>query len=531
MAHSPRNLHLFTLVALICLYNLIAFQGPLLAYALRYTEWDANGAAQMVSLQVLQLGLLGALLLFVAMFSIWAMKLLTTLLFLGNAAGLHFMNAYGVELDLTMMRNIFGTNTGQVGELMHWTLYLKLVAMGLLPSVLVWVIGVRSPRLWLRLLAPFAVFGAMLAVLFATSTTWLWYDKHATRMGARILPWSYLVNTGRYFNKEALRNRVQVLLPDAQFIEAEPAQKEIVVLVIGEAARAENFSHYGYERDTNPFTKDLGLVVLPMGKSCATYTIGSVACIITHEGREASARTEFEPLPSYLTRHGIETIWRSNSGGTPPFQATVIERVHEIAERCRAENGEGADCPSPYLDGALVHQLGAVLAGSDAQRILVVLHQTGSHGPSYSKKYPPQFAHFTPVCDTVQVSTCSEEALYNAYDNTIRYTDYLLSDVIAQLQSIPDAASVLIYTADHGQSLGENGLYLHGSPPAFAPDVQRYVPFFVWMSDRFQTVKGITPEDIMRAESHVHDFPFHSVMGAFGMRSDIYKPQFDIFAQ
>jgi lipid A ethanolaminephosphotransferase len=203
----------------------------------------------------------------------------------------------------------------------------------------------------------------------------------------------------------------------------------------------------------------------------------------------------------------------------------LTQRAGEIADACTGEA-----CPNRNLDESLTYGLGDMLAASTSERIFIGLHLAGSHGPSYYRKYPTGFAHFTPVCETVQVSKCTVDELYNAYDNTIRYTDFLLADLIAQLDAVPDANVVMLYTSDHGQSLGEHGFYLHGTPPAIAPAQQRRVPFLVWMSDGFQQSRGVTPEGIMPDETYPHDIPFHSVMGAFGMRSDIYKPQFDIFA-
>lgn len=511
--------HLYTLIGAICLFHLVAFQGPLLGYARSVgSSW-----VQIVSLQILQLCLLGSILLLLAAISVRLMKGVAVCLIVANASALYFMQSYQIELDLTMITNIFGTNTGQASELWHWMLGVYVLGLGVVPAALIFAARPRCPaRIW-RLLSGFAIFGTLLVWLFATAHTWLWYDQHATRMGARILPWSYIVNTGRFFNKQASANRVQILLPDATFL-ADPVQKEIVVLVLGEAARAASFGIYGYDRDTNPFTAQTDLFALPVGRSCATYTIGSMACILTHEGRAASGRTTFEPLPSYMTRSGVHTIWRSNSGGTPPFKADVIMRASEIAAAC-----VGDDCPQGRLDDALFYKVDDLLTQTDANRILLVLHQTGSHGPRYFEKYPPAFEAFTPVCATVQVGTCSRQELFNAYDNTIRYTDYLLADLIGQLQNVPNADTVMIYVSDHGQSLGEDGFYLHGTPPAIAPDVQQEVPFLVWMSDSFQKNRGITSADVIPLQSFPHDFPFHSVMGAFGMRSDIYKPQYDIF--
>ncbi len=514
--------HLYTLVAAICVYHLLVFQGPLISYAVSVD----SSPLQLLSLQLMQLCLLAALLLLIATFSVRLMKLAAIVMILVNAAVIYFIRSYQIEVDLTMITNVLATNTGQAFELWHWTLGAYLLGLGGIPAYFIIKAQTRGHHRAFRFLTSFVVFFGFIGWMFATASTWPWYDNHATRMGARILPWSYIVNTGRFYNKQAKANRVQVLLPDATFLAEPTAEKEIVVLVLGEAARAANFGILGYERDTNPFTAKTDLFALPVGRSCTTYTIGAMACILTHEGREAPSRTTFEPLPSYMTRHGVHTVWHSNSGGTPPFNAARVIRGREIADAC-----EGADCPDRKLDGALLYQLDQLLMDTDAQRIFVVLHQTGSHGPRYFEKYPPELEVFTPVCETVQMRNCTQQELVNAYDNTIHYTDFLLADLIGQLQTIPNANTAMMYVSDHGQSLGENGLYLHGTPPLIAPDVQREVPFLVWMSDGFKQSRGLENADVMQAETFPHDFPFHSVMGAFGMRSDIYKPEFDIFSK
>jgi len=517
------SVHLLTLVAAICLYNLVVFQGPLWSYATTRIE---SSNLQLVSLQILQMCLFASLLLLIAGLSVRLMKALASVLLITNAVALYFMHSYQIEIDLTMITNILATNTGQASELWHWMIGAYALVLGVIPALLIWMIPVRSPKRMFRVLTSVAIFASFIGWALATAATWPWYDQNSTRMGARILPWSYIVNTGRFYNKQSSANREQVLLPDATFLSEPTDKKEIVVLVLGEAARAANFSLLGYERETNAFTADKDLLVLPVGQSCATFTIGSMACVLTHEGSEAPMRTTFEPLPSYMTRHGVHTIWHTNGGGTPPFNADRLMTARQLAAEC-----EGDDCPSGRLDGAVFHNLDQLLTETDAQRIFLVLHQSGSHGPRYFQKYPPELEAFTPVCETVQMRECSYEQLVNAYDNTVYYTDFLLASLIDQLQNVPNANTMMMYVSDHGQSLGENGLYLHGTPNVVAPAVQRDVPFLVWMSDGYKELRGIDYADVQQNESFPHDFPFHSVMGAFGMRSDIYKPEFDIFRE
>ncbi len=520
---SKKPTNVFVFVGLISLGNVLLYQKPLFTHAVSVSDLPNRlGYIQLASLQVLQLCLLAIMLFWIATISLRAMKLTAIVLAMTNATALYFMNAYKMEIDISMIGNILNTDTGEASGLWDNAILPYLVFFGVLPSLLIWRTPLHRSRWFWRFGAGFAALGVLTGVLFAASHSWLWYDQNATRMGSKILPWSYVVNTGRHYNQKALRERTQILLPAATF-DAAPVRKQIVVLVIGESARARNFALYGHDQNTNAFTAGTSLAALPMGQSCATNTIHGTACILTHEGSAASSHTVFEPLPSYLTRSGIETYFRTNNSGPPPLVTSFSQTGKDIAEAC------ADDCPTGTPDAALNWKLGETLAASSAQRIFVTLHPRGSHGPDYSNRYPADFARFTPVCETVKVSECSAQALENAYDNSVLYTDYLLANLIAQLQAIPDIDAVMIYVPDHGESLGEGGYYLHGAPVSVAPSEQRDIPFLVWMSAGFMRDRGLTYDSIMPAQGHPHDWPFHSVMGAFGMRSDIYKPEFDLF--
>ena len=520
---SPVPLVLF--VAFLCVFNLMAFQGPLLEYALTVSDFSkSHGYVQIASLQIVQVTLLAASLFLFATISVLAMRVLAILLNSCNAAALYFMTMFSIDIDRSMIANFFNTDFREASELWHPSSLLFLLGLGLLPATFICLLRVSAPkRLW-RMAYAICATGILTLWLAVTSYTFLWYDQHATQMGSKVLPWSYIVNTARHFNSVAMNGRKQILLPNATFIHDSPVQKEIVILVIGEALRADHLNLLGYNRDTNPFTKNLGIIAFPIGESCATNTIGSTACILTHEGRTASSRTNFETLPSYLTRHGVETIFRSNNSGPPPVNVDTYRTAENLFNAC-----SGQTCPDKVRDGALNLGLRELLEGTVSNRVFVTIHQSGSHGPAYYSKYPDDFEFFTPVCKTVQIANCSQQELINAYDNTIRYTDSLLADLISQLDKIPNSNSVLIFVADHGQSLGEGGYYLHGAPMAFAPPEQTRVPFLVWMSDGFKSERGLSSSAILRSETYPHDFPFHSVMGAFGLTSKIYKPEFDIF--
>ena len=521
------QINFFLFVTVYVSLNMVLFQGPLLNYVFGALDiFTFQGMVQLISIEVLQFVLAFGCLTLAGFLPLPIFKSLCVLFLICNAAASYFMTIYGIELDRTMIGNILNTDGGEAFQLWHPQLLLQVLIFAGIPAFVIYRMDIVKPSWSLRVGSLMVAAITMVSWIYIISFTWLWFDQHLSRLGGRILPWSYVVNTIRYIDQAALAQREQVLLPKASFTHRlADGERDIVVLVIGEAARAQNFSYYGYHRDTNAFTRETSMLALPSGLSCATYTIASVACILTHEGSDASPRTSFEPLPSYLTRHGVETIFLTNNSGAPPVNVSNHIHARHIVAGCK-----DSDCSSHRFDEALLWGLEEKLKTTSSSRVFVTLHLSGSHGPAYHRQYPPEFERFKPVCNTVQISKCSQAELINAYDNTILYTDYLIAELIRTLARIPDARSSLIYVSDHGQSLGENGLYLHGSPIVVAPDVQRRIPFLVWTSNSFKTAHNLMNEDIQRSHTKPHDFVFHSVMGAFGITSRIYQAEHDIFA-
>jgi len=351
-------------------------------------------------------------------------------------------------------------------------------------------------------------------------TVHLRLDKHAEAFGGLVLPWSHLINSVRFFKSENERHRLGRPLPP--LTGNEPGGM-VFVLVIGESARANNFSLYGYPRDTNPMLRQDGVVAFPGAHSCASYTAVSLRCMLSHKGRLEESNNN-EPLPSYLYRHGVEVIWRTNNFGEPPLQVSRYETAEQIRKSCTH------DCSRLNYDEVLLYGLDALLrGGTDDTKTLIVLHQGGSHGPQYAKKYPIEFERFKPTCQSMLLQNCSHAQLLNAYDNTIVYTDDLLHRVIQLFKTLKDRPSVMLYMSDHGESLGEGGIYLHGIAQAVAPQVQVSVPLLVWTSDAFRRRGGSTKSPTNLALNLSHDIVFHSVMGAMGLNSSIYVPGNDIF--
>jgi lipid A ethanolaminephosphotransferase len=485
---------------------------------------DLYGTLALITLFVLQLIVSLSILGVVALVSIRLLKLLCVIFAIGNSVALYFIVQYGVTLDATMVGNILNTNVSEAAELFHFKLAVYLLSLGVLPALLIFRLRVRRSsrlRTGLFVLASFLIGGGW---LYANSQSWLWIDKNAKQFGGLILPWSYVINPVRYLSQEASRNRVVELLPE---LTSTDKKRVVVVLVIGESARAPNFSLYGYGRQTNPLLSQRSapsFVAFAGAQSCSTYTTASLRCMLSYRGKDALSSND-EPLPSYLFRHGIEVLWRTNNFGEPAIRTSRYERANDIRKECVG------DCQRLEFDEVLLYGLESRLKStSDSLKTLVVLHQAGSHGPQYFKKYPAEFERFKPACGTVELQKCSNEELVNAYDNTILYTDYVLDRIIGSLNSLKDTASVLIYMSDHGESLGEKGLYLHGVPMAIAPEVQTSVPLFIWRSEEFMRRRGAQMQGSPKTAAGMsHDVVFHSVLGALGVTSKIYQSKQDVF--
>jgi lipid A ethanolaminephosphotransferase len=509
----------FVLAVSLC--NTVLFQWPLYALAASTrATFDWSAALAVGTLFVFQLMISMTVLGFCALVSIRLLKALCALLTVGNAVALYFVVQYKIVVDATMVGNVVNTNVKEAAELAHPKLLLYVILLGLVPAaILVRQRVGRSTRVRRGMVLVLSlVLGS--TWLYANAQSWLWIDRNAKAFGGLILPWSYVINTARYYQSEAERHRVAEPLPP---ITGNRPGGMVFVLVIGEAARAQNFSLYGYGRETNPLLKQDGVMAYPGAHSCATYTTASLRCMLSHKGANGLSGND-EPLPSYLYRHGIEVIWRTNNFGEPPLKVSRYDTADAIRKSCKQ------DCVNLDYDEVLLHGLQEILRnGKPGAKTLVVLHQGGSHGPQYARKYPAEFERFKPTCRSVELQKCSTRELVNAYDNTIIYTDDVLHRVIGLLKSVKDRPSAMLYMSDHGESLGEGGLYLHGVPMTLAPEVQFTVPLLVWTSDEFARRGGGVKVPSSFGNRLSHDLIFHSVMGAMGLRSAVYAPENDLF--
>lgn len=500
--------------------NTLLYNGPLYSYALKHLNTQTlGGVTALLCLTGILALLTATIFLMLSVISAKLSKALFILVILINSIALYFIEHYHVLIDRTMIGNILNTRSSEAVDFFHLKLILYFVLFGCVPAL---ILSSIKPKDVSRLrLSAHAVGAGSLCVLiiYLSSSTWLWFDKNAKQLGGLILPWSYVSNLARHVSSEHQQSAEQILLPD---ITSSSGQKTVVVLIIGESARAQNFSLYGYTRQTNPLlSKVKNLTVFKNAESCATYTTASLACMLSHQAPESMFSSRYEPLPSYLQRNGVDVIWRTNNWGEPPIQVGNYVKASQLKKSCTEDRCN--------YDEVLLEGLEEDIRNAPNAKTLIVLHQSGSHGPAYSTKYPAEFELFSPSCKSVDLSQCSPQQLINAYDNTIVYTDFLINKTIELLERFPDRDSMLMYVSDHGESLGEHGLYLHGTPKGMAPQQQIDIPFLTWASDSFLARRKLRPPAIPNKSSYTHANVFHSVMGALGLHSDIYNSELDVF--
>jgi len=433
-------------------------------------------------------------------------KTLLVLFFIGNAVAVYFINTYGVIIDETMIGNIINTDYAEASSFFSFKLILYIVLFGVIPSIYIIKVKVINVALKKFFITSSLTLLFIVIVVFANASNWLWIDKNSKQLGGLAMPWSYVVNTFRFYIHKHQENQKEILLPNAII---KDNKKAIVVLVIGESARSQNFSLYGYQKNTNPLLSKTKNLFSFNATSCATYTTAGVKCILEHK----NTNDLYEILPNYLYRNNVEVIWRTTNWGEPPIHIKNYQRGESLAADCK---GDGCN-----YDEILLAGLKEQILASKKDKILIILHTSTSHGPTYSKKYPPKFEVFKPVCNSVELGNCSQEELINAYDNTIVYTDYILHRIIEDLKQLKQYNSTMLFVSDHGESLGEKNLYMHGLPVSIAPKEQFEIPFIVWLSD---SSKRLKPNKTL-SQNHV----FHSVLNFLGVQSPVYDENMNIF--
>ena len=462
----------------------------------------------------------------------WTRNVVLPVVFLITAAAAFYMDRYHVYIDRDMVANVLVTEPKEAGELITGDFLIALLLHGLLPSLFVW--WTRAPQRSLARGAASHALGVVLAFGVALGAIGVNYQSLSSLMRNEptlrhlIAPGNWIVALGRALRDSRRPDEPrQPIATDARVDRPAGARPRLVVIMVGETVNAAHWGLNGYARQTTPRLAALDGVNYPDVEACGTNTEVSVPCLFSKQGLHDYDRDAIrgsESLLHLLSRLGIDTLWRDNQTGCKgacdglPYESFLDAQVpgHCEGNRC--------------FDSVLLHELDAAVARMPGDAV-VVLHMLGNHGPSYYARYPEAFERFTPACGVDELGDCDRDAIVNAYDNAILYTDTVIADAVAWLgRQSATRETALIYVSDHGESLGESGLYLHGVPRMIAPDEQLKVPMWLWLSRELRAADGIDLACVRDDASspRTHDALFSTVLGLMRVETSIRDPDLDL---
>ncbi|MBF0469221.1 MAG: phosphoethanolamine--lipid A transferase [Desulfamplus sp.] len=474
------------------------------------------------------LSILIAFLLNIVCFRYTVKPILATLLPISSLAA-YFMDTYNVFIGTHMMQNILETNANESLELLSPKLLFYFLFLGILPAFLVWKTEVIQRPFRQEIVVKLKIAGILLIctvgifLAFSRFYTSFLRDHKPLRYYAN--PIYYIYSAGKYIH-ESFKEKITVITPLGKDAVNSPSDKgpELIIMVVGEAARSDHFSLNGYHRETNPLLKQEDVISFSNVLSCATTTAISVPCMFSHLGRagytDKKAKSS-ENVLDVLSHAGVSVLWRDNNSDSKDVALRVD--YEEFKKQQTNPECDEIEC----RDVGMLNGLQRYIDSHKEKDILVVLHQMGNHGPAYYKRYPKSFERFVPVCQTNELSDCAREEIVNAYDNAILYTDYFLSRVINLLkQNSGDFETAMVYFGDHGESLGENGIYLHGVPYAIAPRAQIEIPAIFWFGERFKVDRDKLRRNI--DNDYSQDNLFHTLLGMMEIKTAVYNKDLDI---
>ena len=498
-----KPISLFVFSCIVSIGTLLFFNLPFFKFVTNNTNESLGGQIFLLASLVIIMLAVNFMITYLAIYLLRIVgRILLVIFSIINATAVYFILTYSVMIDATTIENVFNTRYSEASAFFSWSLWLFIIVFGVLPAL--WclfqpiVIG-KAKQMGIYCGSSLAI---ILLVAVANISQTLWISQHDTELGGLLQPWSYVANTFRVVSSQYDKEQEEIKLPDGRITDNE---KAVVVLVIGESARKANFQLYGYQRDTNPLLSKQKDLKVYQATSCATYTTAGTKAILEPQNSDDL----YELLPNYAFRTGVDVSWRTSNWGEPPIHIDEYLTDNELGEQFPDQN--------EAYDAILFTGLRERIESSQKNKVLIILHTSTSHGPKYADKYPEAFEVYKPVARNVEEGEKNVGLLVNAYDNTIRYTDFLLDSLINTLRTMQDWKSAMIFISDHGES--------HGLPMKLAPKQQYEIPFLVWTSEHFRDYKSKADLPAV-LEQH---FIFHSVLNLLSIQSPAYNKDYDIF--
>ena len=469
---------------------------------------------------------------------LWLDRITIALFIFVSATAQYFIQHYGIILDRSMITNMVDTTPAESMALLTPKMIVVIFFTGIFMAVLAfWPAFKKSVPVWKGVLERAlslvisVVLIAVIAMLFYKDYASLFRNNH--ELVKSLSPSNFIAASLSYYNHRERANLPLVKIgEDAHQLPhmLNGPKKNLTILVVGETSRAANFSLGGYSRPTNPLLAEDDVVYFPDVSSCGTSTAVSVPCMFSNMPRkhyDDALASHQEGLLDIIQRAGLSVLWNENDAGCKG----ACERIPN--QDMTALNLPGMCIKGECYDEVLFHGLEEYIKQLQGNG-LIVLHTIGSHGPTYNHRYPPAFRKFTPTCETNQIQECSQDQLINTYDNTILYADYIVDKAIELLKAHQDEFTTSpVYLSDHGESLGEKGVYLHGLPYAIAPEAQTRVPLLIWLSPDYQQRYAVDYKCLSQqatTQKYSQDNLFSTMLGITGVQTREYVSSDDIVA-
>jgi len=525
---NPKQVTTSKLIILVSVF-LIAFgNSAFFSNVLRVYPFNTENSLFLISLAIV-FGSFIVILLSLVCYKHTTKPFLITVILISSVTA-YFMDSYNVVIDDNMISNAIETNYAETLDLLSFKFFLYLTLLGIAPSILIYKLDIAYAKPGNEIISRLKLLGfsftVTISLILVFGNFYASFVREHKLLRYYANPTYYIYSAGKYVSSysDDGSKHLAAIGTDARTPAAD-SDRELIVFVVGETARADHFSLNGYERKTNPYLEKQQVLSFKNIRSCGTATAESVPCMFSVYNRDDFTRTKAkttENLLDVLQHAGVNVIWLDNNSDSKGVALRVPHEDYRTPDR-------NPVCDSECRDEGMLTRLQSYIDKPGQGDIFIVLHQMGNHGPAYYKRYPPQFEKFSPACKSNQLENCNIGEINNAYDNAILYTDYFLSKVIELLKkNSSQFEAALFYVSDHGESLGKYGLYLHGLPYVIAPEAQKRVPMIMWFSDSIEEEINLRLLKTKTDNQYSHDNIFHTVLGLFEIDTAAYDQSLDI---
>ena len=472
----------------------------------------------------------------------WNAKILASVLIILGGFSAYFVNSLGVVITPDQIQNMLQTDAREVRDLWSMRLVIWTLVFVIFPLCIVWMLKIQPASLGRKILqkglSSVVSLGLILGLLFCFYVDYAAIFREHRDLKGMLSPQNSIASTLSYYKKKAPKANLPLVTfgEDAHLLQQAQMQEhpKLMVLVVGETARAESFALNGYARNTNPELSKLAVINFNQVSSCGTATAVSVPCMFSGMSRETydeQLASHREGLLDIAQRAGYQVTWIDNNSGCKG----ACDRVQKYQIPTQLKQ-KWCDAGGECFDEILVDSLKDYLVHLDKnnpQPQLIVLHQMGSHGPAYFKRSKTPYQPFQPTCNSNAIQGCSAEELKNSYDNSIVYTDHVLAQIIETLKQQKQYQTGFWYLSDHGESTGEHGLYVHGAPYSMAPTQQTHVPMLMWFSDIWQqyNARQLSCLKTQTGQARSQDHLFPSLLSLLDIKTQVTEAKNDMLAQ